>query len=429
MLIEFNVTNYLSFKDKQSLNLTTAYNLDDLPQNVIEDELPGMSGIHFVKGAAIYGANASGKTNLLKAVHFMREYVTNSATTMKPGQKTEVVPFLLDKGTSKQPSEFEVVFCHKGVRYQYGFSVDKQQIQSEWLHSFPEGKPRKLFTREYDPKKESYKYTYGAHFKTDRSLEAKTRSNALFLSVGVQFNHSQLMKPYEWFQEHLRVLANHGLTGLSPNFTAKLLLNIPGLENAYTNFLQQADLGIDGIKIKRITADDDFPLPTDISAEMKQDIITQLENEGIIDIKLVHKFSGEDKKIDFDLEVESAGTQRLFVLLGPLLEVLLNGHCLFMDEMEASMHPLLTKMLIRMMSNAELNNKGAQLVFTTHDTTLLDSELLRRDQIWFTEKGPEGGTHLYPLSDYRPRKDESLQKGYLAGRYGAIPFLSGEFTF
>jgi len=430
MLIEFNVTNFLSFKDKQSLNLTTAYNLDELPQNVIDSELPGMSGIRFLKGAAIYGANASGKTNLLKAIHFMRNYVTLSATTIKPGQDTAVIPFLLDKEMSKQPSEFEVVFGYDGVRYQYGFSLNRQQIHSEWLHSFPEGKPRKLFAREYDPKKNVYNYTYGAYFKADKSLEAKTRSNVLFLSVGAQFNHAQLMKPYDWFQGHLRLLANHGLAGISPNFTAKQVLNIPELEKVYTNLLRQADLGIDGIKIKRITADEAvFTLPMDMPDEIKQNLADQLENDGILDIKLTHKSSGGEKEIDFALDVESAGTQRLFILIGPWVEALTNGYCLLLDEMEASMHPLLTKMLIGTINNAELNKKDAQLIFTTHDTTLLDSELLRRDQIWFTEKDQEGGSHLYPLSDYRPRKDESLQKGYLAGRYGAIPFLSGEFTF
>lgn len=430
MLIEFNVSNFLSIREKQSLNMTAAYSSDDLSENLIDSELPGMSGIRFIKSAAVYGANASGKTNLLAAVNFMRHFVVDSAVSLKPGQETGVVPFRLDKKKSAQPSEFEVIFSHEGVRYQYGFALDKKKVLSEWLHSFPEGKPRKLFARQFDPDTQTYSYKSGIHFEVDRSLEAKTRPNALFLSVGVQFNQRQMMKPYEWFHDYLRVLNLEASLGLSPEYTARRILKDPQLEAAYSGLLRQADLGVDGIQVKLLKAKEaKIQFPEDMPEEIRRGILSELTKKDFLNIELVHKSSDGSERVNFNLEVESAGTQRLFALIGPWREALENGYCLFVDEIDASMHPLLTKMLIRMIHNSELNKNGAQLVFTTHDTALLDSELLRRDQIWFTEKDQGGGTQLYPLTDYKPRKDESPQKGYLAGRYGAIPFLSGEFTF
>ena len=406
MLIEFSVTNFLSISEKQTLNLVAGYNTSDLPGNVLEPDLPGMTGFAFLKGAGIYGANASGKSNILAAIAFMRSYVRISATEMKPDEGTGYRPFLLAKDKAQAPSEFEIFFAYKGIRYDYGFSLDKDRILSEWLYSYPKGRPRKLFVREYDEKTSTYHYTFSKGSAAGFSgLEQKTRPNALFLSVGVQFNATELMPPYEWFEHYLRVLNLAG-EGLSPTITGAAILGNPDVKKLYCTLLREADLGIEDIEV--------------VQEDMG-------EKKGMR-ICLLHSNQDDDSLTKLSLGVESDGTRRLFALLAPWHDVLERGVTLFVDELESSMHPLLTRKLIAMVCGHQ-NKSGAQLVFTTHNTHLLEASLLRRDQVWFAEKERNGATRLYPLTDYRPRKDESLQKGYLAGRYGAIPILKEELSF
>ena len=405
MLIEFSVTNFLSISDRQTLNMTAGYNSSDLPGNVLYPDLPGMSGFSFLKGAALYGANASGKSSILTAVAFMRSYVCDSATQMKPDEGTGARPFLLAKDMAKAPSEFEMVFSHNGIRYDYGFSMDEVRILSEWMYVYPKGKPRKLFVREYDENKNLYTYSFGQGSAGFSDLEKMTRPNALFLSVGVQFNATELMPPYEWFEHYLHVLNLSG-DGLSPVITGSAILKNPSVKQLYCNLLREADLGVEDIEV----------------------VPESMNEKNGMRIYLLHSNQDDASLVKLGLGAESDGTRRLFSLLAPWHDVLERGITLFVDELESSMHPLLTRKLVAMICGSR-NTSGAQLIFTTHNTNLLEASLLRRDQVWFTEKDRGGATRLYPLSDYRPRKDESLQKGYLAGRYGAIPMLNEEISF
>ena len=423
MFIEFRVKNFRSIRDEQSLNLTasTSHEMED--GHVLVTEKPSF---RLLQSAAIYGANASGKSNMLQAVAFMRHFVLKSAEG-QAGDKIEVESFRLDQEFASQPSSFEVHFIHDEVRYQYGFSADKQRVRGEWLLAYPFGKPQRWFERSWNDEAEKMEWEFGPNFKGDRiKLSEMTRENTLYLSLGVKFNHPQLTSVFKWFREHLHGLMHSSGRGLV-SYTAMRCEKDTGFKERIAQLLKVADVGIDGLKVdSRIFSEDE--LPADMPDEIRKSILNDMKDRKTFDISTIHHTGGFAGGVIFDLSDESDGTQRLFALAGPWLEVLEHGYTLFIDELDASMHPLLARKLVSLFHDPEINTKGAQLVFTTHDTTLLDTSLFRRDQIMFTEKDEQGATRLYSLLEYSPRKSEALQKGYLAGRYGALPFL-GDFHF
>ncbi len=433
MLIEFSLTNFRSIKDRQTLSLA-AYNRDkNLPQNIIQKDLPGLSNTQYLKSAVIYGANASGKSNFYKAAEFFYHLIVNSATALKPDDETGVSPFRLDEKSMNEPSEFEITFESEWIRYQYGAKLNNEQILEEWLIAYPYGQPQNWFHREFNPEKVEYEWSFSTkYFKGERdSLIAKTKTNTLFLSVGAQFNHEQLGEVYKWFRKYFKLI-DFSEEVFDTGFTTYLLHNKPDLKENIISLLSQADLGINDIQIEELKPDGIF-FPDEIPNDLKDKILKDMKekvNKGSVFLGLLlgHKNRNSKNPIYFDELDESMGTRKFFSLLGQILFSFSNNQVLFIDEIGTKMHPLLMRNIIKMIHDPDLNKNGAQVVFTTHDTTLLDNELFRRDQIWFTEKNNEGATTLYPLTDYKPRKDEALQKGYLAGRYGAIPFLS-EFKF
>ncbi|HOE10079.1 MAG TPA: ATP-binding protein [bacterium] len=427
MLIEFAVTNYRSFRDRQVLSLVASNRDKTLPDNLIELDLPGLKNTKLVKSVAVYGANASGKSNLIKAMKFMRDFVEKSASELKPGEETGVEPFRLDSQKEQEPSEFEVIFVHEGVRYQYGFALDKKRVYEEWLIAYPQGQPQRWFERRFDPDSGKYDWNFGSKYKGERrSLKDRTRENALFLSVAAQFNHEQLSMVYQWFGVFLRFM---DFSRSDPSFdgTIRMMLAHKSLYDLVGAMITLADLGITEIQIQEFKPDE-IPFPDAMPRDEREKTLRSLGDKKVVDIRMKHCMNGEEKGIYFSLDEESAGTLKYFSLLGPWLLTLKLGCTICIDEIAAKIHPSLVRNLIRYMQSPKVNLENAQLVLTTHDTTLLDVDLFRRDQIWFTEKNDEGATVLYPLTDYKPRPDEALQKGYLAGRYGAIPFL-GDFPF
>lgn len=424
MLIEFKVSNFRSIREEQTFSLV-AGNVDkELTSCVIDRELPGLTGVQFLKGAAIYGANASGKSNIIEAIRFVTDFVRRSATKIQPGDPTGAQPFKLDRESPNKPSEFEITFVAEGDRYVFGFSITSTRVVEEYLVAYPKGVPQRWYQRTFNAAKNTYDWTKASTaFKQDKSLQDKTRENSLFLSVGPQFNHAQLTRVFNWFKSGVRFIHLSADAMLHPGFTADLVAE-PTHHDRILNLLRSADIGVADAQIKE----------TEVSLdEIKQNIppavLARLEKEGkvtshkAVEIKLTHKADGIDPvALDFEDE-ESAGTRRFFSLIGPWTDILDNGYTVFVDEIETSLHPILVKELLKLLLCSKNNPKGAQVVFTTHNPILLDGSLMRRDQIWFTEKSPAGATHLYPLTDYQPRKDEALAKGYLAGRYGAIPFM------
>ncbi|MBI1388126.1 MAG: AAA family ATPase [bacterium] len=427
MLIEFSVKNFRSFKDQQTLSMVANNKEKGKPDHLIPLDAPGLQDVSLLKSVAIFGANASGKSNLIKAAMFVQDFVENSATELKPGQKIDVKPFLLNPETAKQPSEFEVIFLHENIRYQYGFVVDSDRVYEEWLYAYPFGRPQEWFRRKFNKRDKRYGWNFSsANFKGEKeSLKGKTRENTLFVSVAAQFNHEQILSVYEWFSDFFRFI-NLSMADFSYTFTAEKINESEFFRKTVHDIIRNADNGIEQIQVD--VKDFDFDQFDDEIVKQISSLgkIEDLKKMKFLDLKLCHR-SSDDALVYLDPEDESTGTIKLFSLLGPWIDVTNNGYVVCIDELGAKLHPLLVKFLIEKMNSHQFNDKGAQVIFTTHDTTILDNELLRRDQIWFTEKERNGSTSLCPLSDYKPRNDEALQKGYLAGRYGGIPFIAGQF--
>ncbi len=424
MLIEFRVANFRSIRDEQTFSLVASNSDKALPDCVIERSLPGLSGLRFLKGAAIYGANASGKSNVIEAVRFLGDFVESSATGIKPGDPTGTTPFKLDRKSKTEPSRFEITFVADGVRYVFNLAVTSERVIEESLAAYPKGARQRWYRRVFDEESQDYEWANpSTAFRDDKGLRRKTRKNSLFLSVGPQFDHPQLTPVFDWFRKNLHFLNLGSEMGLHPSFTASMLKD-GDHRDRLIQLLRTADFGINDATVTEEVIDSEKLLatvPPAIVAELEKDLakgeIKRLR------VRLTHQAEGDTPVLlSFDDE-ESAGTQRFFSLIGPWLDILENGYTVFIDEIETSLHPILVRELLRLLLHGEANTKGAQIVFTTHNPVLLDNTLLRRDQIWFTEKTRAGFTSLYPLTDYKPRKDEALARGYLAGRYGAIPFI------
>jgi uncharacterized protein len=432
MLIEFKVTNFRSIREEQTLSLVASNSEKNLPDCVIDRDLPGLAHVKFLKGAAIYGANASGKSNVITAIRFLVNFVRDSATKLQPGDSTHTQPFKLDQTSIHEPSKFELSFVADEIRYLFGLSLTTQQVTEEYLVAYPKGLPQRWYHRTYDEQERTYTWSKpSTGIKQDKSLEEKTRNNSLFLSVAAQFNHPQLTDVFNWFQSSVRFNEVGGQNVFREQVTARLLKE-PGYHLQIVKLLQNSDTGICDAKIEEKEMSFDEALQYIDSRVLKNEIINTiyphvLKNEKIntfgIKVTLLHRSEEiSTMALDFHNE-ESLGTKRFFAIIGPWIKILENGYTVFVDEIETSLHPFLVRELLRLLFSEKNNPKGAQVIFTTHNPILLDNNLMRRDQIWFTEKSPAGSTHLYPLTDYKPRKDEALAKGYLAGRYGGIPFI------
>jgi AAA15 family ATPase/GTPase len=424
MLIEFKVSNYRSIREEQTFSLVASNSDRELSGCLIEPSLPGLSGVKFLKGAAIYGANASGKSNFIEAISFAANFVRHSASRIQPGDETGTVPFKLDSDSQKKPSVFEITFVADNTRFVFGFSLTTERVIEEYLFAYPKGVPQRWYHRIYDLKENKYRWEKSSiSFRVDKSLQEKTRDNSLFLSVGPQFNHEQLTKVFNWFKKNLRFIRlSVDDPGLGTGFTAKLISEESEKHNIL-NLLQSADIGVANATVQEREFDIE-----EVRSLVAPALIAKLEEHNDVskkkffEVTLLHKAEG-NRTVPLDFQDESAGTRRFFSIIGPWTDILKNGYTVFVDEIESSLHPILVKELLRLLLSSDNNPNAAQVVFSTHNPVLLDTTLLRRDQIWFTEKSEAGATHLYALTDFKPRKEEALAKGYLAGRYGAVPFI------
>ncbi len=410
MFIEFRVSNFRSIKDMQVLSMVASPKKELLAENTFKPGVPGFERL--LRSAVVYGANAAGKSNLLLAFQFMQSLVANSGN-MQEGNPLPYAPFKLSAKSKKEPSSFEVTFVAEGVRYEYGFSADAQRIRSEWLNAYPQGRPQHWFERSYNAKTQKFDWSISTKLKGKPSVwRDATRANALFLSTAIQLNSQQLRPVFEWFQKRA-VVVGVGPSAFNQGLTLKLLDQAKGKEKLL-EFVHAADFGIADLSLQKmpVRVQGGFVPPTSDSTP-----------PTVIRVTAFHNSIDSSDKVEFDLGEESNGTQILFKSAGAWLNVLEKGEVLFVDEIDTSLHPHMTRFLISLFHNRKTNKNNAQLIFTTHDTSLLDSDLFRRDQIWFIEKDAKSSPHLYPLTDFSPRKDEALERGYLRGRYGAIPFI------
>ena len=405
MLLRMAATNFRSLRDEQELSLVASQLAGP------EGALLPTSGVReqALRVAAIYGANASGKTNVLRALHFIWRAVVESQTSWKPEQPIPRQPFRLAGDLRSTPSTFELDILLGGTRFQYGFSLDDERVLQEWLFAFPSARRQLWFRRS------GSEFSFGKHLSGEnRTIERVTRPNSLFLSAAAQNNHEQLTPIYRWFASRLVFVTDD--REVIRQATIQMCAD-PARRSRVEEFLRAADLGLVNIEV----SEREVPTST-------RKILVALRDSGISiparipDVGFYHRCE-HDSSVRLSMSSESDGTLALFELLGPVITALDTGGILVIDELDSSLHPLLALEVVRMFNSATRNPHGAQLIFNTHDTNLLDLDVLRRDQIWFTEKDKCGATHLYPLTDFRPRKHENLQRGYLQGRYGAVPFL------
>lgn len=419
MLIQFNVANYRSIRESQALSMVAAKDSSHQVTNCMQAETPGLHQL--VRTAVLYGANASGKSNLISALAFMKSMVETSAISIREGQALNISPFRFDPKTATESTELEITMIEDGVRYQYGFEVNSTRVTREWLFACVKRKPQLWFERKYDSKKDKDIWNFGTHLaggKQRQLWSESTRGNALFLSTAVNLNSEQLRPIFNWFVNKLIIIESNVFP--HPFYTMECIkneLNKPKI----IELLQAADLGITDVQIKMQKGQQ-----VQVRLESGTAAIENRQETEIPSATFFHQ-DKNNNPVGFAFAEESHGTQKLFAYAGPILDVLRDGKILVVDELDSSLHQKMVRFLISLIQNADLNKSNAQMIFTTHNTSLLDNDLFRRDQIWFIEKDQEQASHLYPLTDFSPRKGEALEKGYLLGRYGALPFF-GEFN-
>jgi uncharacterized protein len=403
MLRSFRLANHRSFRDEHELLLMPTYD---------------KTGRTTVPVAAIYGANASGKSNLLDALGFMAYAVRDSSARWKPAGGVPRRPFRLDATSAQQPSVFVVELVLDSVRHVYGFAVDDERVLEEWLYVYPHSRKRVIFERAEGS------VTFGSTITEQRARKTEllaqlTRPNALFLSLGAQLGQAEMTPAYTWFTEQLQF-------GGSAPASLQLVSNVIGFvvgnesrQRMLVDLLRAADLGLSDVRVRE-------QLVPDRTGLRRPELTSGGPLVGLMPPELIFVHGpGESELTLWD---ESDGTVSWLGLLLPVLKALESGGTVVVDEIDASLHPELAARLILMFQDDRTNPRDAQLLFTTHDATLLGTafgeEVLERDQIWFVEKDETGASRLYPLSDFHPRQGENRERRYLGGSYGAVPILS-----
>ena len=396
MLIQFSVENYLSIKDKVVLSLLASKDTEHSEHLIIDGNK------NYLKSSVIYGANASGKSNVLNAFWFMVNYVLTSHN-QQVHKSIDRTPFKFDRETPARPSSFEVIFTANGIRYAYGFSLTDKAVTDEYLYYYPNGRQALIFER-----KDITDFRFTVDVDEQNTLKERTSANKLYLSVASNWSYSKVIPVLEWFAS-CQIITKHSVAD-AYGLEAEQLKD-DDYRRVIASMLRVADLGIQALQIR-----DTDPLST-----LRNDVFTNIEA-----VHTVQDTAGNAFSYTLNMTEESDGTNSYFKLIGIVKKALDQGTLLVADEMDAHLHPLLTKHLVSLFNSAEFNPNGAQLVFTSHNTNLLDLDVLRRDQIWFTEKDEQtAATDLFSLYDFSIRKDAKVEKGYLIGRYGAIPFIKG----
>ncbi len=412
MLIEFTVENFRSIKDEARLSLVAGPGKEHRDRNVMIPELrQGVRTMPLLRSAVIYGANAAGKSNLISALSTMQQIVRKSGRAVGP---LPVAPFRFSPESIDRPTTFELVGIVNQMRFQYGFSATAGVVTEEWLYAWPLGRIQFWFERTTDSESGEVGCKFGNKLAGDKEVWRRaTRPDALLLSTAIMLNSEQLRPIFDWFNENLHVSDSGGWNN---EFTVQWCEG--DRKKEVLQFLRTADFAIDDLRIvkKDITPD---MLPTDMPAEMKK----EMKEAKLVEVRVSHK-SKHGQAIELPLHEESAGTQKIFALAAPWIDMFDNGHVTVIDELHEHLHPKLVRYLVDRFHDPEANANGAQLVFSTHDTSILSQEVFRRDQVWFCERNSRQETSVFPLTDFRPRRGvDNLERSYLGGRYGALPSL------
>lgn len=410
MIIDISIENFLSIREKIVLSLEASSSSKLLSKNLIR-----IPNDDLLKSVAIYGSNASGKTNVIKAMLFMWSMVVNSHNH-NVGDRIKRMPFKLDDISDERPSKFEMNFIVSGIKYNYGFSLDDEKIINEYLYYTPKGRKALIFER-----RNTNEFEFTIDKKKQEQIKEQTLDNTLYLSRAAQLKYERAMEVFRFFKEDIIINYSPGWI----NYTIKKIHENPEIKNKILEILKAADFG--GI--------------ADIKVEKERKKVSHITFEGLgpgkelihkkeekeddfYDIKIYHNKkmrNGRKTIIDFNINEESDGTRKTLDMLGPILDILEKGKVLIIDEFESSLHPEIVKLLIKLFNTDK--NKNAQLVFTTHNTNLLNNELFRRDQIYFTSRKPNGNTRLSSMLDFKLRQESDFERAYLNGRFGALPFI------
>ena len=415
MLLQFKVKNFQSIKEEAILSMVPSSDKSH-PENLAHEGKKDA-----LKSAAIYGANAAGKSAVIRAfvaaIMAVRTSDTRNITQKIPG----MVPFKFDEETAQGPCSFEFYFvAQNGVPYRYGFAADADCVHEEYLYYYSSARPSRIFER-------GDKFTYNQADESSFSkYEEKNTPNKLFLATATNWGNAKTAPAYQWLADSIDVY--------EPDFTMQTLAlqafekDEQGELKQFTlSLLRQADINIDEIKV------DIVPLSNQAKELVFTDSAGNPVPQGQVKAVRIHaghhvqSESGKEAKFFLDLNEESLGTKQLFWFSPILKEVFGKGKTMVIDELDRSLHPFLVQFLVELFHTPEINQTNAQLIFTTHDTTLLSLDTFRRDQIYFVEKDPHtAATELYSLDEFSVRKNENIEKGYLLGRYGAIPYLRPE---
>lgn len=413
MLLQFNFKNFKSFRDDATLDLT-ATKITEYSNHVVS-----IANERVLPVAAIFGANASGKSNIQEAFRFMHLYVLksflfggddtakrNNRRSMKP------TPFLLDRDSCSADSTFEVFFIDEengDKEYNYGFSVGQEGISEEWLRYSPKsshGKFKRIFYR-----CGSQLDMPGISPKHQENIRIALQKETLVVSLGAKLKNARLRSVWKWFEKN--DVADFGKPFESFVISNQLpegFVDNEAVQADVVRYFSTFDSSIIGFDVEKIDKGED-------------------DDQDRYKIYAIHKMIGKDDVVKIPLKQESAGTLKMFALYPILQAALRDGGVLFVDELNARLHPLLVRMLTVTFTQLDTNPKHAQLIFTTHDAWQLNNSSLRRDEIWFVEKSADGVSSLYSLADFsdddgdKIRKDENFEKNYMLGKYGAIPTM------
>jgi len=423
MLVEFSVENYLSFKNKVTFSMLASDDKEHEDTNIITLN----DGKRLLKSAVIYGANASGKSNLIKAIGFMSSFVYLSQER-KPDEPITIEPFVLDNSCKNNPSKFDVIFYKDGIKYAYGLTLTSKDVLEEYLYYFEnDDRQRTIFER---TNKTEYNFNddYGENpdLQILEYFRQFTANNKPYLSIAVMLNYTKVIGAYNWINDMHQYSYSTPYRILRTGY-----FNVnadkektESIVKKAINWVKKVDFGIADIQIKEdkeLFKDDYFN-----DGKYTWDNYIKILN-NIISTHEVDNGDGMRFKIDFKLySNESDGTCTFFSIALAIAEKMFHGGVFLKDELSSTFHTLLSKHIVEFFNNTE-NTSISQLIFTTHDTNLLDLDLFRRDQIWFTGKNPDTGvTDVFSLYDFGDRTDVDVEKGYLLGIYGAIPFIGGD---
>ncbi|MFA5449120.1 MAG: ATP-binding protein [Clostridia bacterium] len=414
MLLQFNVKNYMSFKEEQVFTTLANTDISFAERNLVSYKKKKYSKIN-----VMYGANASGKSNFCKALNFIKSFFLNS-NNMLESTPIFVDSFRFDDDNALAPSEFNIIFVKDELKYSYSFSCNRTEVLTERLDMYENDKPSLVFKRN----KSDYRFTSFAPALSP--ISDRNTKNKLFVCTAATWNFKEAKPVVDYIVNDMIVSFdyNYDIYNILESFKAKRLYD--EYKKFCLSLLVACDFSISNfdINIKESAVSPELKML--INALSKLPNVSLGDKLRTIKFTTSHKIQDGNTKKEYplELEFESLGTQAVFMFAPLLFDVFKNGKTLIVDEIDKSLHPLLVNFIVSLFVNGDINKTNAQLICNTHDTNLLSLDLFRRDEIWFTERNPNtGASELYPLTDFSPNKKANIEKGYLIGRYGAIPFI------